>query len=425
VHRIAISGLVALATVLGGAAVPAVAMAQPTASARPASAARPTATGLTDPGVPKISCVTATDCLGIEGSSSVSTGGTATPAAIARWNGSSWKKLGVTLPKGTRSVDLNGVSCKAAGNCLVVGDYYTSTSSSALSYPLALSYNGTSLKPTSAVPLPKGASDDALGGVSCTTAKNCVAVGTANGDTPAYGESGTATILETWNGSKWTLYTVPPSAGTAEDSVVGISCATSAFCVLSGTSFAMSGTTAVFGVYLGSWNGKKLTTMKPAAVGGSKSLVLPTEVSCGTPSNCAVVGLVASGDSSSTVSVTPLTEVWNGKAWQKATVTWPKGTAESELLGVSCYAARGCEAVGLAGPKTGPGAAAVAFNGTSAAIQPVPAPAKGKATAFGDVSCLSANSCVAIGETGTAAGSSGALMTGVRNGNAWKLDPGF
>ena len=95
-HRIAISGLVALAAVLGGGAVSATAMAQhPTAAA-----ARPTTAGWADSvaavragravamrtartavaayqgqaeiGEPLISCVLATDCLGVEGASSQS-----------------------------------------------------------------------------------------------------------------------------------------------------------------------------------------------------------------------------------------------------------------------------------------------------------------------------------------------------------------
>src|SRR5277367_4005279 len=72
VRRIAISGLVALAAVLGGVAVPATAMAQPTAAARPTTArpttARPTTAlapqaagedGLD--GGPLVSCALTTD----------------------------------------------------------------------------------------------------------------------------------------------------------------------------------------------------------------------------------------------------------------------------------------------------------------------------------------------------------------------------
>ena len=80
VRRIAISGLVALATVLGGVAIPATAMAQPTSgvrstgavAARAAGPARAAAEGGIFGGVPKISCVLATDCLAVEGTSKLS-----------------------------------------------------------------------------------------------------------------------------------------------------------------------------------------------------------------------------------------------------------------------------------------------------------------------------------------------------------------
>jgi hypothetical protein len=85
VRRIAISGLVALAAVLGGFAVPATAMAQatttvrPTAAVRPGITARPADVALVDSGLPMVSCVLATDCLGIEGSATQSGRQPATP----------------------------------------------------------------------------------------------------------------------------------------------------------------------------------------------------------------------------------------------------------------------------------------------------------------------------------------------------------
>jgi hypothetical protein len=58
VRRIAISGLVALAAVLGGVAVPATAIAQPTAAVRPGITARPAEVAVEDAGTPLISCLT-------------------------------------------------------------------------------------------------------------------------------------------------------------------------------------------------------------------------------------------------------------------------------------------------------------------------------------------------------------------------------
>ena len=447
-HRIAISGLVALAAVLGGVAVPATAMAQPTSAvARPDRAAAPRPGSLVamptartpagasasemGGGEPLISCVLATDCLGIEGASSLGGEAPSVPTRVARWNGSAWKGVGMTLPKGTRSVDLLGVSCKAAKSCLVVGDYYTSTSVSAASHVLALSYNGTSLKPTPAVPLPKGATDAALISVSCATTRYCVALGAADGNAGPFSNSVPPTIIETWNGAKWTLHTAAASIGrTTLLEPSAVSCATSAFRVLAGAELTVTSTSGSAKLYAASWNGKKLTTMKPATVGGGKDYPEATGVSCASASNCAVTGAVVEDPTaSSTPSLSAFTEIWNGKAWQLAKVTWPKGTAESATLGVSCYAAHSCEAVGIdsaSAAETAPfDAAAVSFDGTAGVVQAVPAPSKGHSTAFADVSCLPWGTCVATGETAKTNASSGAVMTGVWNGRAWKLDPGF
>lgn len=419
VSGIAVSGLVALAAVLGSGAGPAAAVTRPAAvtqlaaAARAASVAAPAAGGSLTEIFPKISCVSAADCLGIEGST-----GTTTVTSIARWNGSAWKRARVTLPKGTRSLDLTGVSCKGAKSCLVVGDYYMSTSSSALGHALALMYNGTSLRPTPRVPLPAAATDVTLGGVSCTTSSHCVAFGTAAGNSAAFGTTGMVTLIETWNGAKWTLHTVASPAKAAVE-FSGISCVTSVYCVLAGEYFSSTGTETL---YLRSWNGKKLTVMKPASLGSSKGLPIVGSVSCATLSNCGVAGIM---DGSSTGTVSGFAEVWNGKTWRAATLAWPAATAESFLLGISCFGAHTCDAVGLAGSATTPSAVAEAYNGTSWALQPVPAPATGRVSILSSVSCLSAAKCVAVGETGLASAATPATMTGVWNGTSWTFDPGF
>jgi hypothetical protein len=164
--------------------------------------------------------------------------------------------------------------------------------------------------------------------------------------------------------------------------------------------------------------------MKPVAVGGSKNFPLLSALSCATSSNCAVTGYLAPAGSSAS-SFSAFTEVWNGKAWRIAAVPWPTGIGNSYPLGVSCFGAHACTAVGLSGSATAPDATAASYDGTSRTPQPVPAPAKGRAAIFSDVSCLSAASCVAVGETGLASAAGGTVMTGVWNGTAWKLNPGF
>jgi hypothetical protein len=260
--------------------------------------------------------------------------------------------------------------------------------------------------------------------VSCTTTRYCVAVGEADGD------AGSLTIIETWNGTKWTLHTAAvPDGHTTAVELTTVSCATPAFCALAGEATFFTSSSAATGLYVASWNGKKLTTMKPATVSGGAGFLLVTGVSCATASSCAVTGADLGDVSSSSASTTAFTEIWNGKTWQLAKVAWPKGDPYSFTMGVSCYAAHSCEAAGMDGAndsETSPyDAAAVSIHGTAGTLQAVPAPPKGDSNAFSAVSCLPGGSCVAIGETGKTTGNSGALMAGVWNGKAWKLRPGF
>lgn len=416
-RRIVIAGLVALAATLGGVAVPvSAATDRPARAVRPAGALRPAALGLQPNVAPRISCVTARDCLAIAGTSAQSAGAAPVAMAIARWNGSRWTRARAALPRGTRSVDLAGVSCRTATSCLVVGDYYTSAGSGASSHALALTYNGTSLRPLPAVPLPRSATQATLSGVSCTTAAHCVAVGAAVGSSSGFSPNGPDSLIETWNGTKWTLRSVGAPAGTLVD-FTGVSCVTSAYCVLAGTAFAQNGVH----LYLRSWNGRQLAVMKTAGESSTGGLLV-TGVSCATRANCAVSGgavSAASGD------ISAFTRVWKGQAWQASTAAWPTGTADSYLAGVSCFGAHDCEAVGLAGSIAAPGPAAVFFNGTSWTRQAVPGPGRGRATILADVSCLSAASCVAVGDTGPVSTTTPARLTGVWNGRTWRFLPGF
>jgi hypothetical protein len=113
---------------------------------------------------------------------------------------------------------------------------------------------------------------------------------------------------------------------------------------------------------------------------------------------------------------------WNGKTWTAATVSWPKGTTNSNLLGVSCVSAKSCVAAGYIDAKfnLGPAApdgkaAAVSWNGKAWTATNVPAPGSGKRSVFSGVSCLSTDSCVAAGQLVPLG------LAGFWNGRSWKL----
>ena len=171
---------------------------------------------------------------------------------------------------------------------------------------------------------------------------------------------------------------------------------------------------------LDTWNGKAFTPMKTAA-SANPNLFSVDGLSCVSAKSCVAAGL---GASSASGSWAGSAVVWNGKSWTASKVSWPKGTAQSELFGVSCTSPASCIAVGTAGTATSVSARALYFNGKTWTRQSVPGPGKGKSSAFSGVSCPKAGDCVAIGELGdfdlNTAGTPPQLG-GTWNGKTWEL----
>jgi hypothetical protein len=396
------SGLVALAALFGGA-MPAAAASVP--SSAPAGASVGAAAALILSG--KVSCGSAKTCLAV----GVTLPASPTSTTVESWNGTAWKSVTVHAPKGASYVSLGGVSCQSPTYCLVTGEYLISGQHGG-PRPFALTWNGTSMRPTPAPPLPKGVTNGILDGVSCVAVTSCVAVGTS------FGNSLDA-FVETWHGAKWALHTIPPPKGSAFLQVSGVSCLSLTRCVVAGET--VPGTTGSTGVLLAWWNGKTLTPKKvPLPAGASNPII--ADVSCASPASCAAVGdeinVSASG---STVTGFAFTEVWNGTAWKVTKIARPKGISASFLFGVSCPAAHHCVAAGGAGSGNIAHATAMSWNGRTWAAQHVPVPAKGLSAGFEGVSCTSAARCVAVGSIGPPSGSSERLLSGIWNGTAWKL----
>jgi len=393
VRRIVMSGLVMLAAVLGGGASAA------TAAAAPA----PTASAVSFlPG--KISCGAPKACLAV-GTDVNDNSGAEAPVA-EKWNGTAWKSVAVKTPKGKNVAELTGVSCKSATSCLVVG-VDGSTSGSGGDLPYALTWNGTSLTPTAAPPVPKGARVVILDAVSCVTAKSCVAVGIALASTALL-------VVETWNGAKWTLHTAKSPGTGAFAQLAGIRCFSVTSCVVVGESFSSAPQAKML---VATWNGKTFTAMKAAAPAGAGDLAL-NAVSCASAKRCVAAGLSLNSAGTGGFG---FTEAWNGTSWTAHKVAWPKRDTESYLQGVSCVTQANCVAVGSAGASGSDTAKALSYNGTTWALRNVPGPGAGNASAFTDVSCPKANDCVAFGVTGPADGSAGKPLAGLWNGTSWRL----
>jgi hypothetical protein len=355
-----------------------------------------------------VSCASAKSCLAV--SQNDDNAGDSSPTADA-WNGTAWKRLAVPLPKGAGG-GLNGVSCKEA-SCLVIGYYSTNSGV----YPLALTWHGKSLTRVTAPPMPAKAEDASLGDVSCVTAKSCVMIGSATTS------AGARTVVDTWNGAKWTMHAAALPAGLAETGFYGLSCVSASHCVAGGTSISKS-----FAVLplLATWNGKVVTLMTAPAPKGHGFATI-TDVSCVSATRCVAAGVGGVSLSASASRSYGFTDVLAGRTWKATAIGWPKGSASSGLAAVSCSSPRNCVAVGSdaitnTDAANSGDAAAVSYNGKTWTVQKdVPRPAKGTASAFGGVSCLTGTDCVASGLTGKTSGSAAGPLNGVWNGKSWRL----
>ena len=191
------------------------------------------------------SCVSATDCIAVGEQAGRTAAGTLVSALIESWNGTAWSVVPspqpgtglstaclapqrqaappsastsltaqrhpggilerhqvVVTPNPGPGSELLGVSCVSPTACTAVGDQLNSQG---YYQTLTEFWNGTRW---STVPSPDkghGTNENFLSGVSCVSATACTAVG-------QYGTGSSAPLIESWNGTRWTI--VPAPTGT-------------------------------------------------------------------------------------------------------------------------------------------------------------------------------------------------------------------
>jgi hypothetical protein len=117
-------------------------------------------------------------------------------------------------------------------------------------------------------------------------------------------------------------------------------------------------------------------------------------VSCTAANACLAVGYWTDA----ALHIHPVAERWNGTSWAIQSVPAPAGFPQSGFFAVSCASARACTAVGAKSSSTGTTTPlAERWNGTSWAIQPVSGPAGSLASELLAVSCPTAAACTAGG----------------------------
>jgi hypothetical protein len=322
------------------------------------------------------------------------------------WNGSAWHIHATPTPTGNRLSELEGVSCASATACEAVGSYDNTSLTSA---SLAEVWNGSTwvIQPT---PNPAGTIVSNLAAVSCASPSACIAVGSYL-DHPT---GPTLALAESWNGSAWSLLSIPSPAGTRFAALEAVSCSSPDACTATGSYSPHPGDPAALAER---WNGHDWTIQSVVTPGIISNL---PGVACTSASTCTAVGF----DSNGVGNGQPLAETWDGTSWQVQKVPLPKGAQGGVFAAVSCTSAAACTATGSYFASPG-GAFAERWNGRGWSFQPVPNPPGFQSSTsnvvVSAVACRSASVCIATGNY--TPGNAAVAFAEAWSDGVWSLQP--
>ena len=288
----------------------------------------------------------------------------------------------------TFSQRLSSVSCVSASNCVAVG----SAGSFQVRTTLAMVWDGTAWSTMSS---PNNGSNE-LQSVSCVSASYCVAVGYI-GDP----FSGT-TLAMVWDGSSWSTVS-SPNAGTS-DRLTSVSCVSASYCVAVGYTGMMNQETTLAMV----WDGTAWTIVSSPNEGDQYSGNKLNSVSCVSASSCVAVGATANP------GFNPLVMSWDGSSFSVVPGLNAGEEGYKRLNSVSCVSASSCVAVG----SDSDSASVMSWDGT--AWSSVTSPTTGNEDELKSVSCVSASSCAAVGQSRSGPGPATTLVTSW-DGSEWKI----
>ena len=240
-----------------------------------------------------------------------------------RWDGSRWRRQRTPGIAGSQGMVFDGVSCSSRRACVAVGSY---TDAAGTQLPLAERWDGA-LWRIEPPPAPHAAHGAELVAASCTSARGCVAVGDF---TTASGRE--RPLIEHWNGTTWSIDGVPLPRGTREGHLSAVSCSSGHACTATGA-YSRTGPEAAM---VERWNGRRWTLQRTPT---SSSAELDG-VWCPSRRFCTAVGRSSQGT---------LAERWGGIRWRLEHTPPPPARifSEPQLTGVSCRSSSFCIAVGL------------------------------------------------------------------------------
>ena len=259
---------------------------------------------------------------------------------------------------------------------------------------------------------PKGLLErDKFAGVSCWAPSECVAVGHQDDS-----EGRTATLAERWNGSEWTLQTTANPSGVEGSNLEAVSCTSASECTATGYYEASKGKHYSLAER---WNGSTWTVESTPTFGSDTNL---DGVSCASSKECVAVGWYVEE-----AMTLPVVEKWNEKKWtSEKAAKLPAEDTQAWLYGVSCPAAKKCEAVGsFISTSLNVRALAESMSDSTWTQQSIPTAAHTEGVEPRGVSCSSTSACTAVGGLTNNTTHKGQSFTARWNGTEWVLESGL
>jgi hypothetical protein len=242
-----------------------------------------------------VSCTSAAFCMlvGAAGTTRTTSHGRVylSHANAYRWDGSGLHRIAVPAPARATGSELSAVSCINSSNCILLGSY-TTPGGRTLPYS-ALRVNGTWR--VQLVPIVNGKAHTVLQGVSCVALMDCVAVGEA--DTPGH-----IAFAEEYLHGKWTMLRAVASPLSA---LISVSCPAQSSCVAAGQVGNRS--------LIEAWNGTRWTLQHVPVTGKPLTVDALFHVSCVTPKLCTAVGY--RHNPAIRFAYQTLALGWNGSSW--------------------------------------------------------------------------------------------------------------
>jgi hypothetical protein len=274
-----------------------------------------------------VAATSASNAWAVGGSNWFSPSGT----VAMHWNGKKWSRVATPTPGGTGY--FNAVAAISADNAWAVGLLGPGPGVPSATRPLIEHWNGTRW---TTVKFPEPASGGQFSAVTATSASNVWAVGHTGATSEGNGQQ---TLIEHWNGERWTRVPSPDPAGVG-NTLAGVT-ATAA-----GNAWAdgINNTGTVYHSLILHWNGTRWAVVASPSPSGDTNL---TAIAAASRTNAWAVGMTnptrcSNGGPPCETAILH----WNGRAWSVTPSVNPPGSSLDVLEGVAIISGHDAWTVG-------------------------------------------------------------------------------